>query len=109
MIGSFNHFLNEKAATPQDSTAKPGSTATAQPQSAGANNDQAAKTELLTVLKNHIGNMEKDAQWKALDCAQAIYNDCAHFMNKTDVFKDQTKFGTPISPAAAMAPEPGKA
>jgi hypothetical protein len=49
--------------------------------------------------------MEKDNKFSALGVAQVMYNDSAHFINKTDLWSDQTKYGAPLSTKAPFAPE----
>ena len=67
--------------------------------------DITGKSELIQVLRNHLNSTENSNEWKAIEVAQAIYNDCAQFMNKTKLFLDKTKYGYDITkPAASEAP-----
>ena len=70
----------------------------------GVNVVPKGKSDLIQVLRNHINSTEKDNKWTAMDVAQTIYNDCANFMNKTDIFSDKTKYGEDVSqPPAEFA------
>ena len=60
------------------------------------------KAELIKVLRNHLNRMEKD-KIDAMGVAQVIYNDCAHFMNKTDMFSGRQ--GNAQLTKAPFAPE----
>ena len=60
-----------------------------------------AKAELISVITNHLNSMKND-KTTASDVAQIIYNDAAHWMNKTDIFKDRP--GEPMSVKAPFAP-----
>ena len=70
----------------------------------GVNVVPKGKSDLIQVLRNHINSTEKDNKWTAMDVAQTIYNDCANFMNKTDIFSDKTKYGEDVAqPPAEFA------
>ena len=60
------------------------------------------KAKLIRVLRNHLNSMEED-NVDAMSIAQTIYNDCAHFMNKTDIFSGRQ--GNVLSTKAPFAPE----
>jgi galactitol-specific phosphotransferase system IIB component len=74
-------------------------------------NEQVAPTQqndggkafLIQVLTNKINQMSKEKD-SATMVAQVVYNNAAHFMNKTDIFADQTKFGKPFSTNVPFAP-----
>lgn len=59
------------------------------------------KAELIRVLRNHLNSMENDNS-DAMSIAQTIYNDCAHFMNKTDIFSGRQ--GDVLSTKVPFAP-----
>ena len=61
------------------------------------------KADLIKVLIAHIKNMENDPKWTASGVAQVVYNDAAHWMNKTDMFNDRP--GEPMQTKAPFAPE----
>ena len=61
------------------------------------------KNELIQVLRNHLNAMEKNNDFSALGVAQVMYNDCAHWMNKTDMFKSRP--GEPTKRKADFAPD----
>jgi len=61
------------------------------------------KADLIEVITNHLNKMKTNQEWTAPMVAQAIYNDCAHWMNKTDVFADRP--GAPMKTKAPFAPE----
>ena len=70
----------------------------------GVNVVPKGKSDLIQVLINKINYMEKNNEFNAMDVAQTIYNDCANFMNKTDIFSDKTKYGEDVSqPPAEFA------
>ena len=70
----------------------------------GVNVVPKGKSDLIQVLRNHINSTEKDNKWTAMDVAQTIYNDCANFMNKADIFSDKTKYGEDVvQPPAEFA------
>ena len=60
------------------------------------------KAKLIRVLRNHLNSMEED-NVDAMSIAQTIYNDCAHFMNKTGNFSGRQ--GNVLSTKAPFAPE----
>jgi hypothetical protein len=60
------------------------------------------KTELIEVLINKLNNMKTDKNFDAMSVAKTIYNNCAHFMNKTDVFDNRS--GEPLSTKVPFAP-----
>jgi len=59
------------------------------------------KAELIRVLRNHLNDMEND-KIDAMGVAQVIYNDCAHFINKTDIFSGRQ--GNVLSTKVPFAP-----
>ncbi len=63
------------------------------------------KAELIEVFRNQLNSMEKDNKFSALGVAQVMYNNSAHFINKTDLWSDQTKYGAPLSTKAPFAPQ----
>jgi peptidoglycan hydrolase-like protein with peptidoglycan-binding domain len=60
------------------------------------------KAELIRVLRNHLNSMEENNKFDAMGVAQVMYNDCAHFMNKTDIFSGRQ--GNVLSTKAPFAP-----
>ena len=46
--------------------------------------------------------MKTDKNFDAMSVAKTIYNNCAHFMNKTDVFDNRS--GEPLSTKVPFAP-----
>lgn len=61
------------------------------------------KSELINILTNHLNSMKNNTEWTAMSVAQTIYNDCAHFMNKTDMFSNRP--GEPLNTKAPFAPQ----
>lgn len=61
------------------------------------------KDKLIEVLTNHINSMKNNKEFNGMSVAQTIYNDCAHFMNKTDMFSSRS--GEPLSTKVPFAPE----
>ena len=61
------------------------------------------KAELIEVLINKLNIMKTNKNFDAMSVAKTIYNDCAHFMNKTDVFDNRS--GEPLSTKAPFAPK----
>lgn len=61
------------------------------------------KTELIDVLKSKINAMETSDNINAPEVAKIIYNTCAHWMNKTELFADRP--GLASYPKLAMAPK----
>ena len=61
------------------------------------------KSKLIQVLRNHLNSMENDDDFSALGVAQVMYNDCAHWMNKTDMFSSRP--GEPTNDTAEFAPD----
>jgi len=58
------------------------------------------KQELIEVLTNHLNYAKDKEEFSAMDVAMVIYNDCAHFMNKTDMFASRQ--GSPLKTKAAF-------
>ena len=58
------------------------------------------KQDLIEVLTNHLNYAKDKKEFSAMDVAQVIYNDCAHFMNKTDMFASRQ--GSPLKTKAAF-------
>jgi len=70
------------------------------------NEGDGGKAELIKVLTNKINNMKTNDKFTATAVAQTIYNNCAHFLNKTDIFSDQNKFGdSPGNPVRTITNE----
>ena len=63
------------------------------------------KSELIEVLRNHLNSMSSNPKFDANAVAQVMYNDAAHFLNKTDIFRDQNKFGKPFPTRVPFAPQ----
>ena len=63
-----------------------------------------AKINLIKILRNHLQELEND-EVDANVVAEVIYNDCANFMNKTDMFSDKNKYGQPYKTKVPFAPE----
>ena len=68
------------------------------------NEGDGGKAELIKVLTQKINNMKTNDKFTATGVAQTIYNNCAHFLNKTDLFSDQNKFGAPSKTKVPFAP-----
>ena len=66
-------------------------------------NNMDEKSDLIEVLTNKIKSMGKDPKFTATSLAQTVYNNCAHFMNKTDIFSSRP--GQPLKTEAPFAPE----
>lgn len=70
----------------------------------GVNVVPKGKSDLIQVLINKINYMEKNNEFNAMDVAKTIYNNCANFMNKADIFSDKTKYGEDVvQPPAEFA------
>jgi hypothetical protein len=54
------------------------------------------KAELIKILNDRLDSMSKDIKFSALDVAKVMYNDVAHWCNKTDIFKNRP--GSPTLP-----------
>ncbi len=61
------------------------------------------KANLIQVLRNHLNDMENNPNVTALVVAQVMYNDSAHFMNKTSLFSNRQ--GEPTQTKAPFAPK----
>ena len=66
-------------------------------------NEQAVaddKADLVDVLISKLNNAKNDPKWDALGIAKMVYNNCAHFMNKTDIFSNRQgePLNVPLSP-----------
>lgn len=66
---------------------------------------QQSKTDLITMLENHLSKLKTDLNADGTMVAKIMYNDCAHYLNKTDLFTDQSKHGQPLQRKAQFAPE----
>ena len=69
-------------------------------------NEQAeidVKTKLIDSLTAKLNSMKTNNDFTALAVAQVMYNNCAHFMNKTDIYANRV--GDPTSTKAAFAPK----
>ncbi len=67
-------------------------------------NEQAVaddKADLVDVLISKLNNAKNDPKWDALGIAKMVYNNCAHFMNKKDIFSNRQ--GEPLN--VPYAPE----
>jgi DNA-binding ferritin-like protein (Dps family) len=62
-----------------------------------------SKMDLIRILKNHLQSLEED-DVDANVVAEVIYNDCANFMNKSDIFSDKSKYGQPYKTKVPFAP-----
>jgi ethanolamine utilization protein EutA (predicted chaperonin) len=63
------------------------------------------KSELIEIMRNKLDSMSNDPKFDANAVAKVIYNNAAHFLNKTDIFRDQNKFGKPFPTRVPFAPE----
>ena len=63
------------------------------------------KSELIEIMRNKLDSMSNDPKFDANAVAQVIYNNAAHFLNKTDIFRDQNKFGKPFPTRVPFAPQ----
>ena len=63
------------------------------------------KAELIQIMIDKLNNMAKDPKFNASGVAQVVYNNAAHFLNKTDIFNDQTKYGQPFPTKVPFAPQ----
>ena len=61
------------------------------------------KKDLIKILRNHLNSMENNKSFSGMGVAQVMYNDCAHWMNKTLMFKNRP--GEPLNTEAPFAPE----
>ena len=61
------------------------------------------KADLINVLITKIKKTENDPKWTASGVAQMVYNNAAHWMNKTDFFNDRP--GEPMQTKAPFAPK----
>ena len=61
------------------------------------------KADLINVLITKIKKTENDPNWTASGVAQMVYNNAAHWMNKTDFFNDRP--GEPMQTKAPFAPK----
>jgi hypothetical protein len=50
-------------------------------------------------------SMSSNPKFDANSVAQVLYNNAAHFLNKTDIFRDQNKFGKPFPTRVPFAPQ----
>ena len=53
------------------------------------------KADLVDVLISKLNNAKDDPKWDALGIAKMVYNNCAHFMNKKDIFSNRQ--GEPLN------------
>jgi hypothetical protein len=70
----------------------------------GQEND-GGKSELIEIMRNKLNDMSSNPKFDANSVAQVLYNNAAHFLNKTDIFRDQNKFGKPFPTRVPFAPE----
>ena len=61
------------------------------------------KAELIQVMIDKLTSMKTDTKFTAAAVAQVVYNNAAHWMNKTSIFKDRP--GEPMSVKAPFAPQ----
>jgi len=69
----------------------------------GQEND-GGKSELIDIMRSKLNAMSDNPNFDANVVAQVIYNNAAHFLNKTDIFRDQTKFGKPFPVRVPFVP-----
>ena len=79
-LEEWQNYLSEQTSTPDD-----------------------GKADLIDVLITKIKKMENDPAWTAAGVAQVVYNNAAHWMNKTDFFNDRP--GEPMRTKAPFAPK----
>lgn len=91
-ITNWKNYLNEQGI----SYGADGTTKSAIPAADG-------KAELIQVMIDKLTSMKTDTKFTAAAVAQVVYNNAAHWMNKTDVFKDRP--GEPMSVKAPFAPQ----
>ena len=70
----------------------------------GQEND-GGKSELIDIMLSRLNRMSSDPKFDATAVAKVLYNDAAHFLNKTDIFRDQNKFGKPFPTKVPFAPQ----
>ena len=63
------------------------------------------KSVLIRTMIAKLNNMSNDPNFDADAVARVIYNNAAHFFNKTDIFRDQNKFGKPFPVRVPFAPQ----
>ncbi len=63
------------------------------------------KSTLIAVMRDRLNGMSNDPKFDANAVAQVLYNNAAHFLNKTDIFRDQNKFGKPFPTRVPYAPK----
>jgi len=90
-ITNWKNYLNEQGI----SYGTDGTTKTMVPADDG-------KADLIDVMITHIKKMENDPAFTAAGVAQVVYNNAAHWMNKTSFFNDRP--GEPMSVKAPFAP-----
>jgi len=61
------------------------------------------KAELIQVMIDKLTSMKMDTNFTAAGVAQSVYNNAAHWMNKTDIFSDRA--GEPMQTKAPIAPK----
>lgn len=61
------------------------------------------KERLIQIFRNHLESMEEDDRFDSMSVAKVMYNDAAHYMNKTGIFSSRE--GEPISRKVPFAPE----
>lgn len=61
------------------------------------------KERLIQIFRNHLESMEEDDKFDSMSVAKVMYNDAAHYMNKTGIFSSRE--GEPISRKVPFAPE----
>ena len=78
-----------------------------QPQTGNVTTGQTdgGKAELIQIMIDKLNNMAKNPKFNASGVAQVVYNNAAHFLNKTDIFNDQTKYGKPFPSKVPFAPQ----
>ena len=91
-LGDSKPLVSEQGIQPQ-----PGNVTTGQ--------TDGGKAELIQIMIDKLNNMAKNPKFNASGVAQVVYNNAAHFLNKTDIFNDQTKYGQPFPTKVPFAPQ----
>ena len=61
------------------------------------------KAELIQTMIDKLTSMKTDTNFTAAAVAQSVYNNAAHWMNKTDIFSNRP--GEPMQTKASFAPK----
>jgi len=70
-----------------------------------SNQSDGGKSELIQVMIDKLNDMSQKKEFDATSVAKIIYNNAAHFLNKTDIFSDQSKYGKPLPTKVPFVPE----